>query len=193
MVVTHRGNPACTESGLSVGFTLFFMSLDRQRLLRRLHLRAQMRQHISHHGVQVIARGPAPIGAGHAVVDGLRPAKGPQGYGPHSRSLLFFSPTSVCLLSQGGSSQAVLCSGGLVDLCSPHQCPVVLTHLGAFSFCISSFQCVYSYWLEVLSDFCLDIAQQSPVACFIAHSACDDDGMNSQLMSQGHGAFSAVL
>ena len=23
MVVTHRGNPACTESGLSVGFTLF--------------------------------------------------------------------------------------------------------------------------------------------------------------------------
>ena len=50
MVVTHRGNPACTESGLSVGFTLFSVS-GGQCFLRSLYLRAQMRQHIGHHGI----------------------------------------------------------------------------------------------------------------------------------------------
>jgi hypothetical protein len=51
MVVTHRGNPACTESGLSVGFTLIYHASGGQSFGRSLDLGAQMRQHIGHHGV----------------------------------------------------------------------------------------------------------------------------------------------
>ena len=65
-----------------------------------------------------------------------------------------FCSTSVCLLSQYGSSQDVLCSGGLVDPCSPHQSPVVLAHRGAFYFLLQ----IFRLFSPVGSKCCLTVA-----------------------------------